>query len=93
MTDTNKIFVQRANVVLQISEQQVDYYLSQGYSIINENGEVIQASVPKDLGTLQKAYVEHLREIEELKKQLDELSAQKSDDASVVKRASRKKQQ
>ena len=48
----DKITVQRANVILQISPQQVDYYLNQGYNVINAKGEVVQASVPKDVGTL-----------------------------------------
>lgn len=83
-----RVTVQRANVVLQISPQQVDYYLSQGYNVINEQGEVIQASVPKDLGTLQKAFVENEKTIEslqeeiaDLKKKLKKATSKKKDDS------------
>ena len=65
--------VRRANVVLRIAEQQVSYYLSQGYNVINDAGEVIQASIPRDIGTLQKAYVEHLDKIEALEKEIAQL--------------------
>lgn len=74
----DKITVQRANVILQISPQQVDYYLNQGYNVINAKGEVVQASVPKDVGTLQKAYVEHLQEIEELKDKIKKLEEKRT---------------
>ena len=74
----DKITVQRANVILQISPQQVDYYLNQGYNVINAKGEVVQASVPKDVGTLQKAYVDHLKEIEELKDKIKKLEAKRT---------------
>ena len=68
-----RVMVQRANVVLQVSPQQLDYYMSQGYDVIDEKGNVIQASVPRDLGTLQKAFVEHEAEIEDLKNQIADL--------------------
>lgn len=74
----DKITVQRANVILQISPQQLDYYLNQGYNVINAKGEVVQASVPKDVGTLQKAYVDHLKEIEELKDKIKKLEAKRT---------------
>ena len=71
--DQKTVTVQRANVVLQISPQQIDYYLNQGYDVINDKGEIIQASVPRDLGTLRKAYIEHVAEIEELKEKIKKL--------------------
>ena len=67
------VMMQRANVVLQISPQQVDYYLNQGYNVIDDSGNVIKASVPKDLGTLQKAFVENAEEIKNLKTEIAEL--------------------
>lgn len=73
MAEMNTVTVQRANVILQISEEQLDYYLTQGYNVIDSKGNVIKASVPKDLGTLQKAFVDNQAEIERLKKQIAEL--------------------
>lgn len=75
----NKVIVQRANVVLSINPQQLDYYMSQGYDVINEKGEVVQASVPRDLGTLQKAFLEHTAKIEELEAEIKKLKTVKRD--------------
>ena len=72
-----KVLVQRANVILQISPQQVDYYLNQGYNVIDEKGNVIQESIPRNLGELQKAYVDHIAEIESLKEEIRKLKEPK----------------
>lgn len=72
-----QVIVQRANVVLQISPQQVDYYLNQGYNVIDEMGNVIQKSIPRNLGELQKAYIDHVAEIESLKEEIRKLKEPK----------------
>ncbi len=72
-----QVIVQRANVVLQISPQQVDYYLNQGYNVIDEKGNVIQKSIPRNLGELQKAYIDHIAEIESLKEEIRKLKEPK----------------
>lgn len=70
----DKVRVQRANVILQISPQQVDYYMNQGYNVIDADGNVVKASVPRDLGTLQKAYVDNQAEIQKLHEEIDKLT-------------------
>jgi len=70
------ITVKRANVILDISESQLDYYMSQGYDVIDETGKVIQASVPTDVGTLQKAYFDHINEIEAMKEEIEALKTE-----------------
>ena len=77
MPENKVVTVQRANVVLQISEALVDRYIDQGYDVIDANGNVIKASIPRDLGTLQKAYVDHLQEIDALKKEIEQLKQKK----------------
>lgn len=65
--------IRRANVILTVNEDQVERYLDSGYSLIDENtGEVIKEStgVPQDLTTLRDAYVNHKRQIAELKARL-----------------------
>lgn len=69
------ITVKRANTILEVSESQLDYYLNQGYDVIDEMGKVIQASVPTDVGTLQKAYLDHTNEIKMMKAEIDSLKA------------------
>jgi len=83
--EPKKITVQRANVVLQIHEQQLDYYLNQGFNVIDEKGEIIQESIPRDVGTLQKMYVEHTNEIKSLKEEIEALKEE------LARRNSRKK--
>lgn len=75
MADTNKIIVQRANVVLQIAPEQLDYYMNQGYNVIDASGNVIKAAIPRDVGTLQKAFIEHTNRIKELEQELDAIKS------------------
>lgn len=50
----NTIRVKRANVILDISSDEKDYYMSQGYSVINAlTGEVVEKAMPTDVPTLQ----------------------------------------
>ena len=74
MTDT--IMVQRANVILEISEQEQDKYLAQGYDILDDFGNVVKKSIPTDFGKLRVAYHEALEEIEKLKAEVKKLTAQ-----------------
>ena len=60
--------VQRANVFLTISEDEVDKYVAKGFSIVDPvTGKVIKQSIPNDLRELQKAYSEHEELIKKLK--------------------------
>lgn len=66
--------VKRANVVLQIKDNQVQRYLDFGYELIDETtGEVIASPVPSDLATLRRYYVEHTEKIAELEAEIAEL--------------------
>lgn len=78
MDDRKVITVQRANTVLQVPEEWVDRYIDQGYNVIDNKGNVIKKSIPRDLGTLQKAYVEHTAKIEELEAEIEELKVKKA---------------
>lgn len=69
--------VERANVILRVPEDDVQRFVGQGYNVIDDAGNVIQASVPKDLGTLQKAYVEQVQEIKKLKAEIENLKTVK----------------
>ena len=68
--------VRRANVILDVKEDQVQRYLDMGYDVIDEQtGNVVKASVPRDVKTLQIAYEKHIREIEELKLEIKKLKS------------------
>lgn len=77
--------VQRANVFLTISDDDIDKYMAKGYSIVDDRGNVIKQSIPVDLLELQKAYTEHVNiikqkdsEIATLRAQLKEAEAKKA---------------
>lgn len=67
--------VQRANVILEVKEDAVERMLNMGYNVIDEQGNVLQHGPIKDFGELQVAYQEKVSEVEELKKQVEELKA------------------
>lgn len=85
MANTNDVMVQRANVILSVSEDQLDYYMNQGYNLIDEQGNIIKSSVPRDLGMLQKAYIDHKAEIERLKAEIVKLQKQRKSKNSEKK--------
>lgn len=60
--------VQRANVVLSISPEDKEKFMEQGYSVIDEKGNVIEYAMPTDVPTLQKL----VRELESAVKLKDE---------------------
>lgn len=74
--NSTKVLVQRANVILEIPDYQTEHYLTQGYNVIDNYGNIIKESVPNNLGTLQQKYVEHTAIIDTLNKQIEELNKQ-----------------
>ena len=57
--------VQKANVVLDIPDEEIDQYLELGYRVIDESGRVVKKMVPHDLPFLQKYYLETEKKIVE----------------------------
>lgn len=74
--DSKIVTVKRANVILHVNKDQLKYYMDQGYDLINDNGDVIESSIPRDLGTLQKAYVEHEAQLKKLQEDNNALIAE-----------------
>lgn len=52
MKDT--IMVQRANVILDISPEQKDYYKSQGFAVIDEDGSVVEETTSLSIDALNR---------------------------------------
>ena len=82
----NTIKVRRANVILQVPEEQRKEYLAKGFDVVDENNNVVEYTVPSDLNTLKVAYSNHIKEIEKLqaenKKLKSDLRAAKRKDKS-----------
>lgn len=67
------MYAKRSNRVVQIAESEVNRYVEQGYTIVDEKGTVIKETVPTDLATLKLAYNKHIEEIKALKEENDTL--------------------
>ena len=69
--------VQRGNVFLNVSEEEVNKYMAKGFSLVDEKtGRVIKQCVPTELGQLQKAYSEHVAQIEALTAEVERLKSE-----------------
>ena len=82
-------FVQRANVVLEVSDDAVERMLDMGYNLINESGTIIQRSTAKDYTSLSVLYQEALNENAELKEQIKKLEKRKTELEASYKEAQR----
>lgn len=67
--------VEKGNVVLTVNDEEIDRYLSMGYNVIDEQGKVVKACVPTDLGALRAAYVSHTETIKRQQAEIEELKA------------------
>ena len=70
--------IERGNVVLKVQEHEVQRYLTLGYNVTDNDGNILQEAIPNDVGTLQKYYIEHKRKIEELEDMVAKLTAENS---------------
>lgn len=67
------IRVRKGNKILKISEDAIDRYMSQGYSVIDEAGAVINKATPVDTTILKMEYLKMSDEIDSLKSTIGEL--------------------
>lgn len=72
---SNKIRVERGNVVLHVYEEEKRHYLQMGYNVTDEFGNILEESVPNDLGTLQRFYVDGKKKISDLEARVAELES------------------
>lgn len=68
--------IERGNVVLDVKDDAVDHYLALGYNVVDEQGRIVKAAVPTQLGALQVAYVEKEAKIAELEAEIEKLKAE-----------------
>lgn len=76
------MLAKKLNRVYTISEVEKDVYLKRGFDIVNEKGELIEASADKKI-----SYAEHMKIVEELKAQVETLNAEIEKANSVPKNA------
>ena len=69
----NLISVKRANVILDIDPELKAQYLREGYSVLDENGNVVEKAMSTDVGELQVTVAKLEKENEELKAEIKKL--------------------
>lgn len=67
--------IRRANVLLDVKDDEVGYYLNLGYDLLDDNGKVAKEAIPNDLHTLQKHYIDSNKKIAELEAEIAKLKA------------------
>lgn len=85
---SNIITVKRANVLLDVPEEQREEYLAKGFDVIDKDGKVlVAATVTNDVNTLHRKLAEAQEQIKILKeenarlnKELDEMAGETSDE-------------
>ena len=70
------VFAEKGNRVRRIDESEIQRYAEQGYEITDGKGTVLRETVPTDVPNLKLAYIEHTKEIAELKAQIAALTAE-----------------
>ena len=68
--------VRRGNVSLRVTKQEADKYFDMGYSVYTLDGKLVKQAVPKDIPTLQKAFLDDKARIEKLEAKIAELTEQ-----------------
>lgn len=75
MRDT--ITVQRANVILDVSPDEKDYYLGQGFAVVNDKGEVVEETTIVSAEALTRRIEQLERVIAEKDAEIAKLKASK----------------
>ena len=68
--------VQRGNVFLTVSDNELEKYMAKGFSVVDEMGNVIKQSFPTELRQLQKAWSEHVEIIKQKDEEIARLKAE-----------------
>ena len=83
--------IRRANVLLDVKDDEVGYYLGLGYDLLDEAGNVVKSSIPNDLATLQKHFVDSAKTISALESEIADLKVQLAKAKSAEKTTTQSK--
>lgn len=68
--------VRRGNTVLRVEPETLDWYMNQGYSQVDEYGNIIKEAMPVTKEELQGAYLDSRDTINKLNAKIKELQAE-----------------
>lgn len=71
----DKILVRRANVVVEVNPEDKQFYMDNGYSVVNEFGEVVESAMPIDPNALKVQVGELTKKLAEANKTIAKLKA------------------
>ena len=69
------ITVKRANVILDISPDEKEFYMSKGYSVISEDGKVVEEAMSNDVKVLQLQNITLKQKVAELENEIAKLKS------------------
>lgn len=84
----NTVRMRRGGSYLHVPQGSVERYISKGYDVVDEDGNVIRDGAPNDVHALKTAYDKALEKIKELE---DEVAKLKATDEKSETPAKRKK--
>jgi len=71
----DKILVRRANVVIEVNPEDKQFYMDNGYSVVDEAGKVVESAMPIDTNALKVQVGELTKKLEEANKTISKLKA------------------
>lgn len=75
LVESNKVKVKQGNVVLRVDPDEVKKYFDMGYDVYGSDGKIAQRAIPRDIPSLQKAFLDHEAEIKRLKEEIATLKS------------------
>lgn len=57
------LYARKANIETVISEDKVDKYVADGYTVYDSAGNIVKETAPDNLVTLKKTYITHIAEL------------------------------
>ena len=90
LVESNKVKVKQGNVVLRVDPDEVKKYFNMGYDVYGADGKIAKRAIPKDVPSLQKAFLDHEAEIAKLKEEIAALKAPTTVAKAPARRTSKK---
>lgn len=57
------LYARKANIETAITEDKVEKYVAEGYTIFDENNHIVKETAPDNLNALKQAYTSHVAEL------------------------------
>lgn len=82
--------VQKANVILTVTDDELDYYVSRGFNVIDEHGNIVKRATLNDTAALKETVIGLTAENNKLKADIEQYSAQFEDMENQIRELQKK---